>query len=242
MGTTEGLYRTKTYWNLRAEGYSKNVNAELDGDVGKDWASFLTELAPLDTHRRVLDIGCGPGFFSILLSLRGYEVTAVDYTENMLMQARENAEKRNARVKFMQMDAQELSFGNDSFDLIVTRNVTWNLEDPLKAYSEWFRVLRKGGKLVNADGNHFYYVADPDYRLFYEKSERDHKYMDGIDTGIINALAEKNPLARELRPAWDIRTAFDLGAQYASARITDEYIMPDSGKRLIENFIMTAEK
>ena len=31
MGTEEGLYRTKTYWNLRADGYSKSTNVELEG-------------------------------------------------------------------------------------------------------------------------------------------------------------------------------------------------------------------
>ena len=202
----------------------------------------MENLAPLEDHPRVLDLGCGPGFFTVLLALQGYHVTAVDYTENMLAQAKANATRYGVQATFLQMDAQDLSFEDGTFDLVVTRNVTWNLEEPLQAYREWLRVLRPGGKLVNADGNHFYYVADPDYQVFYDRSERAHKYMDGIDTGIINPLAEKNPLARELRPAWDLRVAFDLGAHAASAVIVDEEFISDGTKRLIENFIVTIEK
>lgn len=40
---------------------------------------------------KVLDVGCGPGFFPIILAEAGYNVTAVDYTEEMLEKARENA-------------------------------------------------------------------------------------------------------------------------------------------------------
>lgn len=52
----------------------------------------------------------------------------------------------------MRGDVQNLENIQDgSFDVIVTRNLTWNLEEPQKAYQEWCRVLKKGGILLNFD-------------------------------------------------------------------------------------------
>ena len=42
-------------------------------------------------------------------------------------------------------DAQALDVENNSFDVVVTRNVTWNLPRPDLAYKEWLRVLKPGG-------------------------------------------------------------------------------------------------
>ena len=46
------------------------------------------------------------------------------------------------------MNAEELTFPAASFDVVVTRNVTWNLRDPERAYGQWSRVLKPGGKVV----------------------------------------------------------------------------------------------
>ena len=54
-------------------------------------------------------------------------------------------------IEVLQMDAQNLDFEDDTFDLIVTRNVTWVMEQPTKACSEWIRVLQPGGRMINFD-------------------------------------------------------------------------------------------
>ena len=85
---------------------------------------------------KILDIGTGPGFFAILLAEEGYQVTAVDYTEQMLQEAKSNAADLADQISFKRMDAQNLEFPKETFDYIVTRNVTWNLEHPKRAYRE----------------------------------------------------------------------------------------------------------
>ena len=89
----------------------------------------------------VLDIGCGAGFFSIPMAKAGHNVTSIDYTENMVNSAIQNAMDAGVDIEVLQMDAQNLDFEDDTFDLIVTRNVTWVMEQPTKAYSEWIRVF-----------------------------------------------------------------------------------------------------
>ena len=46
---------------------------------------------------------------------------------------------------------------DNTFDMIVSRNVTWNLEHPDRAYYEWMRVLKPGGVLLNFDANWYHH-------------------------------------------------------------------------------------
>ena len=43
------------------------------------------------------------------------------------------------------MDAENLRFADESFDVVISRNLTWTLPDVKSAYREWVRVLKKGG-------------------------------------------------------------------------------------------------
>ena len=81
----------------------------------------------------------------------------------MLEEARNNAGKFKANVEFQKMDVQNLAFQDETFDLVITRNVTWNLEKPVQAYKEILRVLKNKGHLLNVDGNHYYHYQDRDY-------------------------------------------------------------------------------
>ena len=94
----------------------------------------------------------------------GHNVTSIDYTENMVNSAIQNAMDAGVDIEVLQMDAQNLDFEDDTFDLIVTRNVTWVMEQPTKAYSEWIRVLQPGGKMINFDENQYLYLFDEDYK------------------------------------------------------------------------------
>ncbi len=135
------------YWTNRAPGYSAVNQEELAGDQKTVWRGVISGriAAHLPGKRpeeiRVLDVGTGPGFFAILLAELGYQVTAVDYTASMLDEARRNAGALASRICFRQMNAEELSFEAASFDVLVTRNVTWNLHEPEKAYAQWTRRI-----------------------------------------------------------------------------------------------------
>ena len=139
------------YWTHRAPGYSGVNQEELATDQKRVWGRTIQErIAARFPGRkpgsiRVLDVGTGPGFFAIILARMGYQVTAVDYTASMLEEARRNAGALADKIDFHQMNAEELMFADYSFDVLVTRNVTWNLHDPEKAYSHWTRVLAPSG-------------------------------------------------------------------------------------------------
>ena len=78
------------YWTNRARGYSEYNQQEMADARRTMWRDKLLSLLGEAFPERepgeikILDVGTGPGFFAILLAEEGYQVTAVDYTEQML--------------------------------------------------------------------------------------------------------------------------------------------------------------
>lgn len=196
------------YWDKRAEGYSLAINEEFENEVRDIWIEKFEKYRPVEGKMKCLEIGCGPGFLSTLLAINGNDVTSIDYSDEMLEKAKENSEKNGVKLNLLKMDAQNLDFEDNTFDLVVNRNVTWNLEEPKKAYREWLRVLKPGGRIIINDGNHYFSYYDEKYAKFKELREakhknEPHKFMMGVDPTYINELARELPLSKVERPVWD---------------------------------------
>jgi len=99
-----------------------------------------------------LDVGCGTGFLSLELALRGHRVTGIDFAPEMLALAKGKAASAKVQIRFEHADAENLPFAPASFDLVITRHVLWTLPHPDAAISEWIRALRPGGRLTVIDG------------------------------------------------------------------------------------------
>ena len=236
---SQTLEQIRQYWNSRAEGYSLSNREELEDEHRIFlWEQQIRRALNGRICRHVLDVGCGPGFFSVLLAKLGYEVTAIDYTENMLAEARKNAAHYGVKIDFRQMDAQNLDFEDGIFDLVISRNVLWNLEQPEQAYREWLRVLKPNGTVMNFDGNFYYYVTDAEYG---DRTRWEHKHMQGINANSIDRIGEHLPMARRLRPEWDVQELQKLGAKEVCSNVTNEKILED-GHHLILNFQVSAVK
>ena len=173
----ELLNQIEEYWSTRVEGYSEVNEKEINGTQKENWLRVLEERFPdkAKADLKILDVGTGPGFFPRILSEAGYYVTAVDYTEDMLEKAKENTKEYQSQIEFYRMDAQNLGFENNQFDVVISRNLTWNLENPVQAYKEWFRVLKKEGVLLNFDANWYGYLYDEEKRMAYEKDRENSR-------------------------------------------------------------------
>ncbi len=216
--------RSRRYWEWRARSYTE-VNKEELADAQKNaWLHALhTHIHRHCKNRnpdsiRVLDIGTGPGFMAIIAALEGYTVSAVDFSPRMLEEARINAAAENIHsIDFRQMDAHQTSFADCSFDIIVTRNLTWSLQNPCQAYREWYRILKKGGLLLNYDANWYAYLYDEKAREAY-RADRCKVKASGFKDQCIGEnfdeceeIAREVPLSRLSRPAWDLQTLKDIG-------------------------------
>ena len=214
------LEEIEQYWTRRAPSYSDLIHAELRSDGVERWLPVLQENGIGEEPLRILDIGTGPGFFAIILAGLGHEVVAVDYTEAMLEEARANARESGVegRIFFMQMDAQDLTVPDDTFDVIVTRNVTWVLEHPDEAYLSWHRVLKPGGTLLNFDAGWYNYLFDEEkYQEFLEDREnvKAAQMVDSYDSydesDVCESISRELVLSHYARPEIDLKMLEDAG-------------------------------
>lgn len=192
------------YWNRRSNGFSSAVREELETE-GDSISDKLEGCLSLERGSKVLDVGCGPGLFSILLARCGMDVVGIDSSERMIEEARSNARSSGVDPRFMRMDAQSMEFDDGGFDAVVSRNVIWTLVNPESCYSEMLRVLRPGGRILVMDGN--FYLDRSGRRDTHRGRGTDlhgRHNTDGVDFGIIERLAEDLPLSKEERPAWDV--------------------------------------
>ena len=188
----------------------KNEDSENNSVEKKVFEEEFSEKQHTDKykdHLRILDIGTGPGFFPMILAEAGYHVTAIDYTPGMLEKAAENAAKfigeKSRNIEFKRMDAQALEFEDESFDVIISRNLTWTLPHVSHAYGEWLRVLKKGGVLLNFDANYgitdFSNVADlPENHA--------HNILGDDMMRECEEIKRQLPISSYSRPAWDLET------------------------------------
>lgn len=223
MNANAMLSSIQQYWNRRAPSYTEVILKNLAGQWESVWANELIRNFPEGKRLRVLDIGTGPGFYAIILAKRGYQVTAVDYSEGMLEEAKQNAGTLADHITFRQMDAHHLDFPDNSFDVIVTRNLTWNLADPVRAYADWQRVLVPGGVMLNFDANWYSYLFDEEKKEEYDQ-DRENTHLAGVedhesyeDADRMEQISRELPMGRLARPEWDLRVLKMLGFSSVTA-------------------------
>ncbi len=196
------------YWTEDAGNYARVVQGEMTGPAKSLWQKRLGAHL-LKPGSRVLDFGCGPGFFSLILAEMGHSVVGADISEGMLAHARQNAAGLEGvqAPEFVRTDGTLGGFADSSFDAVVSRNVTWTLLDPAGFYREAKRVLRPGGVIAVYDAN--WQLPLFDEALMQKCRAREalclSRYGSTFDGPPISEPfdAKALPLSAVRRPAWD---------------------------------------
>ncbi|MDR0722147.1 MAG: class I SAM-dependent methyltransferase [Treponema sp.] len=237
-------------WTAGAVHYSAIVNRELHSFKRQAWLDLIRENAGKRGSLDVLDVGTGPGFFAILMALEGHRVTAIDCTENMLAEAQANAGREGAPVTFMLADSHATDFPGETFDLIISRNLTWTLLDADKAYFEWKRLLKPEGRVIIFDANWNRRLFNEEVMREYERSMEDYRRLFGEAvpdyTDAELDYRRSMPMCQRLRPQWDFDALLRAGYRKVSCdmnigrRVYDE-------KELVKNrvnplFMLIAER
>ena len=112
----------------------------------------MADLAGISEGQRVLDVGCGPGALTaeLVARLGAASVAAVDPSEPFV----EAARTRFPGVDVRQAPAEQLPYGDDSFDASVAQLVVHFMSDPVAGLAEMRRVTRPGGTIAACVWDH----------------------------------------------------------------------------------------
>ena len=187
------------YWTGRVEKFEALRLDELNSEKRERWLYELHRYLPAGRGLDILDIGTGTGFFSFLLAAEGHDVTGIDLTEEMIRGAKHSASILGLNPAFMVMDAENPTFEPERFDAIVTRNLTSFLPNLPEAYKKWHRLLKKGGVLVNFDGD---YHHDQSRAPLPENHA--HKELTPEQNAAYAHIESELRDIQQPRPAWDI--------------------------------------
>lgn len=147
------------------------------GTIGE--VDFIEKEINNDKNCKILDVGCGTGRHAIELTKRGYRVTGVDLSENMLKKAQENASNAGFEIDFRQADARNLPFEGE-FDLVI---MLCEGGFPLMETDEMnFQILESAARSLDKKGKLIFTTLNGLFPLF-------HSVKDFINA---NSESQKN--------------------------------------------------
>lgn len=125
------------------------IEPELEPLIGK-WCD-------IKEGSRVLDVGCGTGFFTRLLkrTVPGAKLMGLDAEENFVLRARGEAGKAGLDIDFLTGDAGALPFEENSFDVVVSHTFLTSAAKPAQVFGEMKRVLHPGGRIASVTPMNF---------------------------------------------------------------------------------------
>jgi 2-polyprenyl-3-methyl-5-hydroxy-6-metoxy-1,4-benzoquinol methylase len=134
------LYKDESYYasNVSGQGYDEYL------DIGHNWEKTFTlrlkQIAPYQSSGRVLDIGCGPGYFLSAAQKMGFDVYGLDPSDYIVKKA---SQTWGGRIKLGTIDSAD--YPPESFDLIVAFDTFEHIYDPKKFVAAVHSLLKPNG-------------------------------------------------------------------------------------------------
>jgi len=114
------------------------------------WKTWIKKALPYIEGGRVLEASFGTGYLMTYYAGK-FDTFGIDYNPRMIETASENLKKKNLKATLKQADVEALPFPDEYFDSIVNTMAFSGYPDGIKAMSEFYRVLKTGGKLLLID-------------------------------------------------------------------------------------------
>jgi arsenite methyltransferase len=122
-----------------------------------------------DPGVQLIELGCGPGFYSRQLAerFRNISVTGVDRSESQLRRARERADAVGlGNCCFKRINALELSCADAKFDIVIASRLFTILPEQNRVIAEMYRVLKPGGRCLIAEPRYAFWASIPLFALW----------------------------------------------------------------------------
>lgn len=124
--------------------YFEGIEAVMEGLFFRNWRKKLWE--KVDGHH-ILEVGVGTGKNFDYYPQQA-RITAIDFSEQMLKQAKRKKERKNIDVDLDLMDVQSLAYASNSFDTVIASFVFCSVPLPSKGLKELYRVCKPGGQIL----------------------------------------------------------------------------------------------
>jgi 2-polyprenyl-3-methyl-5-hydroxy-6-metoxy-1,4-benzoquinol methylase len=126
--------------------------------------------AQLCSGKDVLDVGCGTGYGAQFLANSARSVIGIDLSRQAIRYA--NGRYLDSNIRFLRMDAEQLKFGDRSFDFVISSENFEHLHDQRANLREISRILRDEGMLL---------LATPNREMFLEIDNPYHTHEVGYE-------------------------------------------------------------
>lgn len=195
------------YWDKQSKIWREEKEEEWTGNSPAQWARYFKTRKEYLTGYAALEVGTASGYFANILYQAGFTVSAMDISPAMIEEAKQVSHQLQIPINYKVGDAQHIPFDNNSFDLVFTRLMTWTIPDIKKCYSEFFRVLKPGGLIINFDG---------DFGTVQFSQDGHERYPADI-------MEQANQIKKDLevslhkRPEYDVQVLQELGFIHVKA-------------------------
>ena len=140
--------KSSRFWDKRSKVFDEQVLSKYENAYKKTIKRSIPFLNAEDT---MLEIGCGTGIATITLADYVKKITAIDISEEMMLQAAEKAkEKGKENITFQQKDLMELCAEPESYDVVAAYNVLLYMKNQDKVLEKIYEILKPGGILLSA--------------------------------------------------------------------------------------------
>jgi SAM-dependent methyltransferase len=143
---TETTRHIQEFWDVDAATYDRSASHGAHTAAERAaWTAALARLLP-PAPARVLDVGAGTGFLSLMAARLGHDVTALDLSAGMLAELRAKALSEDLAISFVEAPATDPPPG--PFDAVMERHLTWTLPDPATCLRAWRQAAPSGRLLL----------------------------------------------------------------------------------------------
>lgn len=140
------MKNNNTIFNQFSEDYDTWYETKMGKFVDEVESEAIFSLLDLPENATILDVGCGTGNFTYKLANMGYNCVGIDIAGNMLKHAK--AKQKDKKIKFLEKNAEQTNFEDESFDCIISVTAFEFMPYPDLIYKEMQRLLKPNGSII----------------------------------------------------------------------------------------------
>lgn len=175
-------YKTAENFKLRGKLHSYNINKT-------EWNTWCFNQMKFPNNAKILELGCGTGvlWYKNAHNINSsWDITLSDFSKGMIKSTKERLKEIEHKFLYKEIDAQDIPYEDESFDVVIARNMLYFVPDIEKALCEIKRVLRKGG---------VFYVTTTAHEAMAELNELVEKFDSEIrlhDNGMCDRFDDES--------------------------------------------------